>query len=724
MFGTLGVPTADAFDQYSIDRNSGNCADCHGNFRVSPYISNVDGGSWGDDLHDVHRRTMLNSDCDTCHGATRFPVILDSSNGGTNLSAISCVGCHGREEDIGNDDTSLGRGAGLRQHHTAAGIPDCADCHSDADPAIYTPVGEDVLPSYYVLVPDSDHPDKPTDSCNPNGEEDYAAGPLGLDNDGDDLWDQDDPDCQQVVCGDGIVSPGEECDDGNTLDGDCCSSTCSFEPPGSSCADGLFCNGEETCDGAGACQAGLPVDCSDGVGCTDDLCDELADACVNDPNDANCPDDGLFCNGVEFCDFVADCQSTGDPCPVGTICSESTGTCDVAADCGNGLLEPGEECDDGNTLDGDCCSSTCTFEPVGSACEDGEFCNGAETCDGAGVCQPGLPVDCDDGVTCTVDSCDEANDTCSNAPDDTFCDDQQFCNGAEVCDLVNDCQPGTPVDCSDGVGCTDDVCDEAADACVNDPNDANCPDDGLFCNGLEFCDAVNDCSSTGDPCPAGTVCSEVSGTCDAVAACGNGILEPGEECDDGNTMDGDCCSSVCTFEPMGSSCSDGMFCNGEETCDGAGTCDAGLPVDCDDGVACTIDSCDEVADACVNTPNDNLCPDDGLFCTGVEVCDMLAGCVSTGDPCPGGTTCNDDTDTCEGVPDKVVICHIPPGNPDNEHTIRVDAAALPAHLAHGDFIGPCDDDDQDDDDEMTMTMMKMKMKMTTTTRDVGTDPDR
>ena len=76
MFGTLGVPTADAFDQYSIDRNSGNCADCHGNFRVSPYISNVDGTSWGDDLHDVHRWTMLDGDCNACHGATRFPVIL------------------------------------------------------------------------------------------------------------------------------------------------------------------------------------------------------------------------------------------------------------------------------------------------------------------------------------------------------------------------------------------------------------------------------------------------------------------------------------------------------------------------------------------------------------------------------------------------------------------------------------------------------------------------
>jgi LPXTG-motif cell wall-anchored protein len=39
--------------------------------------------------------------------------------------------------------------------------------------------------------------------------------------------------------------------------------------------------------------------------------------------------------------------------------------------------------------------------------------------------------------------------------------------------------------------------------------------------------------------------------------------------------------------------------------------------------------------------------------------------------------------------DKVVICHIPPGNPDNAHTIVVSENAVPAHLAHGDTLGPC-----------------------------------
>jgi hypothetical protein len=39
--------------------------------------------------------------------------------------------------------------------------------------------------------------------------------------------------------------------------------------------------------------------------------------------------------------------------------------------------------------------------------------------------------------------------------------------------------------------------------------------------------------------------------------------------------------------------------------------------------------------------------------------------------------------------EKVTICHIPPGNPDNAHTIVVGAPAVPAHLAHGDSLGEC-----------------------------------
>lgn len=54
-------------------------------------------------------------------------------------------------------------------------------------------------------------------------------------------------------------------------------------------------------------------------------------------------------------------------------------------------------------------------------------------------------------------------------------------------------------------------------------------------------------------------------------------------------------------------------------------------------------------------------------------------------------------------PDKVLVCHIPPGNPANAHEICVGAAAVDAHQSHhGDTLGACTppDDDDDDDDDM------------------------
>lgn len=46
--------------------------------------------------------------------------------------------------------------------------------------------------------------------------------------------------------------------------------------------------------------------------------------------------------------------------------------------------------------------------------------------------------------------------------------------------------------------------------------------------------------------------------------------------------------------------------------------------------------------------------------------------------------------TSGGEPGKVDICHIPPGNPANAHTIHVSSSAVPAHLAHGDLLGACE----------------------------------
>jgi hypothetical protein len=215
----LWAPRGGAYETYSEARDLTNCRFCHGDFRDTTYVGASDGVPWGDDPHDVHRRTMLDSDCSTCHGANFFPVGIGVSDGGAGFPAIGCVGCHGRDADTGNDSLSAGYGAGLRQHHTNAGVaadPNgflCADCHADADPGFYTPVGEDILPDYYFqpVVPDPNHPGKPTDSCNPSGEEDYAGSALGLDNDGNLDYDTLDAACCDDADGDTVCDFADNC---------------------------------------------------------------------------------------------------------------------------------------------------------------------------------------------------------------------------------------------------------------------------------------------------------------------------------------------------------------------------------------------------------------------------------------------------------------------------------------------------------------------------------
>jgi hypothetical protein len=188
-----------AYDQYSVNRDATNCRACHGDFRATSYVSPVDGQNWGN-IHNLHRTTMLSGDCNACHFATRFPVMIASSAGGTGLSPIGCVGCHGRAEDdvAANPEFGAGYGAGLRQHHQNAGVTDCLECHQDADPASYTPVDENILPPYYAN-PGTSHPAMPTQSCNANGSENFAGAAQGLDNDGDGVYDTDDTGCASPV---------------------------------------------------------------------------------------------------------------------------------------------------------------------------------------------------------------------------------------------------------------------------------------------------------------------------------------------------------------------------------------------------------------------------------------------------------------------------------------------------------------------------------------------
>lgn len=78
--------------------------------------------------------------------------------------------------------------------------------------------------------------------------------------------------------------------------------------------------------------------------------------------------------------------------------------------------------------------------------------------------------DCDDGVPCTRDVCDERG-ICVHTPDPLACDDGSFCNGAEICDPSAGCVPGPLRDCNDRNVCTLDRCDEARGMCLHLPRD-------------------------------------------------------------------------------------------------------------------------------------------------------------------------------------------------------------------------------------------------------------
>ena len=81
---------------------------------------------------------------------------------------------------------------------------------------------------------------------------------------------------------------------------------------------------------------------------------------------------------------------------------------------------------------------------------------------------------------------------------------------------------------------------------------------------------------------------------------------------------------------------------------------------------------------------------------------FLTACGNAGSFSSGGTDPNDsfakaiEAFDADGN-DFVEVCHIPPGNPINRHTIVVGAAAAEKHLRHGDELGPCAGDDDSAD---------------------------
>src|SRR5690606_23224998 len=115
------------------------------------------------------------------------------------------------------------------------------------------------------------------------------------------------------------------------------------------------------------------------------------------------------------------------------------------------------ECTGGLTCTEDGCGKVCATD---DDCErDGLLCNGEEVCNtGTGFCEvEATALDCNDGVSCTVDTCVEPTvqgnpATCSNTPNDGLCADSNQCT-QNICNPASGCE-FPPVSCDDGIPCT------------------------------------------------------------------------------------------------------------------------------------------------------------------------------------------------------------------------------------------------------------------------------
>ncbi|HYC53934.1 MAG TPA: hypothetical protein VEL28_03250, partial [Candidatus Binatia bacterium] len=473
--------------------------------------------------------------------------------------------------------------------------------------------------------------------------------------------------CVDVLrCGNGTVEPGEGCDDGNDVDGDCCSAECATEASGAPCA-------------------------SDGNSCTNDRCNGSG-ACTHPANSAPC-DDGLFCNGTDQCASRSCSLHAGDPCTAGVECNDqcnaagncfvgagtactddgsdcTTDACDGAGICAHQALPAGSECagdgnpctndvcdgegacnhpvvpagtpcqDDGNPCTSDVCdvAGNCVHENLGAgaACGDpaGSSCSAADSCDGAGNClsnhaAPGSACD-DDANVCTNDVCDGTG-LCLHAANASACNDGIFCNGPDTC-AGSSCSihAGNPCQGADGDGNCSESCNENADSCAGaDPNGSPC-NDGIFCNGADTC-ASGACSvHPGNPCPGPDGDSNCVETCNEAA---------------------DACSSA---DPNGAACNDGIFCNGTDTCSsGACSVHSGNPCPGVDGDGNCSETCNEAIGVCGADPDGSAC-NDGIFCNGPDTCDDGACQQHAGDPCTGpdgdadcSEQCDETADNCE-----------------------------------------------------------------------------
>jgi cysteine-rich repeat protein len=326
-----------------------------------------------------------------------------------------------------------------------------------------------------------------------------------------------------------------------------------------------------------------------------------------------------------------------------TSSGDTTGTGGAPAVCGNGMVEAGEGCDDGNTAVGDGCGAGC--QP-----ETGWSCAGSPSVCTAG-CGDGFIAgseDCDDGNNLINDGCDanckvEHGWSCKGVPSkcSSDCGDGIVAAGEECDDQNNKA----------GDGCAPDCKLEAGWVCQGEPSTCATPcGDGIIA-GAEECDdgnklSADGCSSTCKKEP-GYTCSGTPTVC--TSDCGDGIVASDEECDDDNLVGGDGCDATCHKE-MGWSCAGSpstctAIC-GDGKVLGAETCDDGNTVP---GDGCSATCTTQFGYTCTGAPS--VCTivcGDGVI-AGNEICDD--GNTTDGDGCSSG--CKVEAGyVCAGLPSK------------------------------------------------------------------------
>ncbi|MEO2136259.1 MAG: hypothetical protein ABGY28_02220, partial [bacterium] len=219
------------------------------------------------------------------------------------------------------------------------------------------------------------------------------------------------------TCSDGFPGSAESCDDGNLIAGDGCDAACQDEgctaqtpgyPAAALCDDGNPCTADRCVPLQHVCEHVDP--CDDGIGCTADSC--VVAACVNTVSDQAC-DDGNPCSD-DACSPLLDCSylpntlacDDADECTSGDSCS--LGVCSGNAipfchECGDGIVDLGELCDNGISANSDiladACRNDCSLASCGDGVTDsGEACDDGNADDSDACLSTCVLASCGDGV--------------------------------------------------------------------------------------------------------------------------------------------------------------------------------------------------------------------------------------------------------------------------------------------------------------------------------------